>query len=130
MHQHDLIVLQRCVRFLVAAHDTSSLHEVPTQQGLADIRVIIFRGGWLRIHWAPRLLQGIEKLVLDVGCLLHGSITNVIVPAPLLVHAFFNEGLVSSQHRQLVTIPMFEFLDGSVGLVCLVSGSNEDLGHI
>ena len=129
MGQHNLVVLESHV---VAGSSLlhRSLHEESTHETLADVDVVEWVCGRVRLCAAALLLQDSLELVLDVVGLLESPIVDEVVPAPVRVHSVLHKLIVCLEHSQVVSIVVKELPACVVSLVLGLSRSHKDIWHV
>ena len=95
-----------------------------------DVRVVILVCDWRAHQVALLLYHNSDELLSDVVSCLEGSEVEITFPAPVSVHVLCFESIEYIEQSQVVTIRMCEFALLSIGLLLLVSRSNEDIWNV
>mmetsp|Transcript_15069 Transcript_15069/g.63555 ORF Transcript_15069/g.63555 Transcript_15069/m.63555 type:complete len:372 (+) Transcript_15069:2103-3218(+) len=124
---HLLVILHGEVAPL--ALQVRHLHEVPRENRLADVQVVV-PAGELR---APQVhvvtVRDAHELRADVVRGFHRPKVQVVVPGPLAVLAVLLERVVRVQQRQVVPLHVRELRLRVVRLLLLVARPDERVGH-
>lgn len=126
--QHNLLVVLDG-EVTSTALEVRDLHEIPAQDCLANVGVVISRCKVSADERQVEALANAHELRANIVGALHRSVADVVVPTPVGIFFRLLVRVIDVEQGEVIAVDVRKLSLGGVGLFGLISRANEAHGH-